>query len=182
VLLLERHPANASDALSSIGVRWSWLSPGMLALRYVLAGDMNRVRIPRLRPTGLGIELWKHTCCEVFLAHPGRPEYHELNFSPSGEWAAYAFTGYRDGSPLAEAGLDPHIRVKASEHELQIDAHIPIRRLLPGYSGEPLRAGLSAVVEDEQGSISYWALKHPPGKPDFHHPDAFALELNEVRN
>jgi hypothetical protein len=40
-----------------------------------------------------------------------------------------------------------------------------------------LQLALSAVVEDEQGLLSYWALKHPPGRPDFHHPDAFALEL-----
>jgi hypothetical protein len=40
-----------------------------------------------------------------------------------------------------------------------------------------LRVALSAVIEEEGGMLSYWALKHPPGKPDFHHPDAFALEL-----
>jgi hypothetical protein len=41
----------------------------------------------------------------------------------------------------------------------------------------PLRLGLSAVIEENDGTISYWALKHLPGKPDFHHPDSFALEL-----
>jgi hypothetical protein len=38
------------------------------------------------------------------------------------------------------------------------------------------------VVEDEAGAFAYWALKHPPGKPDFHHPDAFALVLDEIRD
>jgi hypothetical protein len=33
------------------------------------------------------------------------------------------------------------------------------------------------VIEEKSGLLSYWALKHPPGKPDFHHPDAFALEV-----
>jgi hypothetical protein len=33
------------------------------------------------------------------------------------------------------------------------------------------------VVEEKDGLLSYWALNHPPGKPDFHHPDAFVLEL-----
>ena len=32
-------------------------------------------------------------------------------------------------------------------------------------------------IEEASGRISYWALKHPPGRPDFHHPDGFALEL-----
>ena len=34
-----------------------------------------------------------------------------------------------------------------------------------------------AVIEAVDGSVSYWALAHPAGKPDFHHPDGFALQL-----
>jgi hypothetical protein len=41
----------------------------------------------------------------------------------------------------------------------------------------PCRLGLSAVLEDTAGMRSYWALAHPPGAPDFHNPDCFALEL-----
>ena len=40
------------------------------------------------------------------------------------------------------------------------------------------RLGLSAVIEDANGDISYWALAHPPGKPDFHHADGFACEFS----
>jgi hypothetical protein len=36
---------------------------------------------------------------------------------------------------------------------------------------------LSAVIETLDGAKSYWALAHPPGKPDFHHADCFAIEL-----
>lgn len=39
------------------------------------------------------------------------------------------------------------------------------------------RMGLSAIIETNDGTKSYWALRHPPGKPDFHHRDCFALEL-----
>jgi hypothetical protein len=39
------------------------------------------------------------------------------------------------------------------------------------------RIGLSAVIEEQDGTISYWALRHAAGKPDFHHPDGFAMEL-----
>jgi hypothetical protein len=45
------------------------------------------------------------------------------------------------------------------------------------HAGARLTLALSAVIEDEDGVLSYWALKHPAGKPDFHHRDAFALEL-----
>jgi hypothetical protein len=40
-----------------------------------------------------------------------------------------------------------------------------------------LRLALAAVVEEDDGRLSYWALQHAPGNPDFHHPECFTLEL-----
>ena len=38
--------------------------------------------------------------------------------------------------------------------------------------------GLSAVIEEEGGIKSYWAVAHPDGdKPDFHDPACFAARL-----
>jgi hypothetical protein len=37
--------------------------------------------------------------------------------------------------------------------------------------------GLNAIIEESDGTRSYWALAHPPGEPDFHHPDCILLEL-----
>jgi hypothetical protein len=45
-----------------------------------------------------------------------------------------------------------------------------------------LRIGLTAVVEDASGALSYWSLRHPAGRPDFHHADAFALRLEPPRD
>jgi hypothetical protein len=45
-------------------------------------------------------------------------------------------------------------------------------------AGTNWELGLSAVLEEKDGTKSYWALAHPPGdKPDFHHPDCFAARL-----
>ena len=41
-----------------------------------------------------------------------------------------------------------------------------------------LRLGLAAVIEDKARVLSYWALKHPAEKPDFHHADSFVVELD----
>ena len=38
-------------------------------------------------------------------------------------------------------------------------------------------AALAAVIEDDSGNVSYWALKHAPTRPDFHHPAGFILEV-----
>ena len=101
------------------------------------------------------------------------PRYREFNFSPSSEWAVYAFRGYREGGEL-EGELAPGIVVRRSGDQLELYAEIRPGLLPPGRS---LRLGLSAVVEDADGMLSYWALRHQPGKPDFHHTDAFALQL-----
>jgi hypothetical protein len=41
----------------------------------------------------------------------------------------------------------------------------------------PLRVGLAAVVENDQGQLDYWALNHAAARPDFHHPESFGLEI-----
>jgi len=51
-------------------------------------------------------------------------------------------------------------------------------RIEPGILPEATtKLGLSAVIEEADGTKSFWALAHPPGRPDFHHPDCFALTL-----
>ena len=47
-------------------------------------------------------------------------------------------------------------------------------------SGSQLQIGLSAVVEDTHGALSYWALAHPSARPDFHLSATFVLNLNRV--
>jgi hypothetical protein len=39
------------------------------------------------------------------------------------------------------------------------------------------RLALSAVIEDVDGGLSYWALVHPSSKPDFHNARSFTLVL-----
>jgi hypothetical protein len=107
----------------------------------------------------------------------GQQSYWEFNFSPSGEWAAYAFKNYRDGGPIEGDGLDPEITVRNVANGFELNAIVRLDRLHAINSHTPMAVGLSAVVEETAGTHSYWALKHTQGKPDFHHPDSFALEL-----
>jgi hypothetical protein len=146
---------------------------------YILEGNLGRLRIAPPRAPRRADKLWEHTCCEIFIGRKALSAYHEFNLASSGEWAAYAFTGYRSGVPLADEELDPRIAVRRAAGQLEIEARIHLDRL--GYGGS-LAIGLSAVVEDENGALSYWALSHPPGKPDFHHREAFALQLDEARH
>ena len=180
--MLAPHPGTRSRAVRAVRASVGRVSSGKLALSYALEGDLARVRVPPPRPPRIAERLWAHTCCEVFVAHAGERAYYELNLAPSGEWAAYAFTRYREGALLAGEDLDPGIAVRSSADGLALDAVVDLARLAPTLARARLALALAAVVEDDAGALSYWALKHPPGKPDFHHPDAFALELDEVRN
>lgn len=169
---LERHSATPCAALRAIEASVT-RNQGSLQLSYCLQGDVDRLAIPAPRAPRVADRLWQHTCCELFIADAAGSGYREFNLSPSGEWAAYRFTGYRAGM----APLDippPHIQVSRSASRLELQARIPLE------SGG--RIGFAAVVEQADGTLSYWALRHPPGKPDFHHRDAFALELDEVRH
>lgn len=174
---LARHPESRSEAVRSVGVHVCREPGGALAMTYSLEGDIARLRVPPPRPPRIAHGLWQHTCCECFVALQGRPGYHEFNFAPSGAWAAYAFAKYREGAPLTDEALNPRIVTRGGAEKLELDATISLDRLSSMHPRATLTVALSAVVEDEQGVLSFWALRHPPGKPDFHHRDAFVLEL-----
>lgn len=171
------HPALPTTALDGIA-GYIERTPSALMLRFSLMGNVNRVRVPPRRPPGFADNLWRHTCCEAFLRREGQAAYHEFNFAPSGEWATYAFARTRERLPLdppTTAALDPHVTVCRGENQLELDAVIQLDRL--SLASGKIMLGLAAVVEDIGGNLSYWALRHPLDKPDFHHPDAFALTL-----
>ncbi|HEU4970112.1 DOMON-like domain-containing protein [Sphingomonas sp.] len=145
------------------------LRPQSMILTYRVDGA-DAVKVPEVCNPGRQDGLWQRTCLEAFVALD-HEAYIELNFSPCAEWAAYRFDGYR----LGMTALDippPSIAPVFGRRILELGISIALVELTP------LRLGLSAVIEEKDGTKSYWALRHPPGdKPDFHHPDCFALEL-----
>jgi len=171
---LQRHPAAPCAPLRSVEVFLERSADGQLQVRYLLDGDLDRLRIPPRRAPRSAERLWQHTCCEIFVAREAEDAYDEYNFSPSGEWASFAFARYREGGAFPSA--DPRIRVGREAGRLELEARVSKR-----YP-EKLRIGLAAVIEDADGALSYWALRHAPGKPDFHQAATFALELDEVRH
>ena len=148
-----------------------------LELGFRLDGNTSRICLTP-RSGGQGpIELWRHTCFEAFVAIDGQAAYHEFNFAPSHEWRVYAFRAYRDLAPPVNVLRSPIVAITTTDDRLKLDARIVLTDLSAVHPHSPLRLGLSAVIESCNGSFSYWALRHPVGKPDFHHADAFALWL-----
>jgi hypothetical protein len=195
--VLTAHPSSRNEALRSLEVRLRAQEPDMLVLHYALEADMSRVRVPAPGAGARADGLWKHTCFEAFLA-PGNgpgvvtprvetpgvatpgvvtPCYFEFNFSPSLDWAIYRFGGYREGMSRAEIARAPALSVRRSEQGLELESVLRLGGLEELCEARHLRIALAAVIEDGDGRLFYWGLEHPPGKPDFHHPSAFALEV-----
>jgi hypothetical protein len=170
---LKRHPDSPSAAtaieaeITRTGTR--------VDLHYTVTGDIPRILIPELSTPSRADELWRHTCLEIFIRVGDAPGYVEFNFSPTGQWAAYSFTGRRQGMSRIPEAADPGIGTRSMDNRFDLRAWLDLSQI-PGLTG-PWLVGLSAIIELTDGSKSFWALQHPVGQPDFHHADCFALRL-----
>jgi hypothetical protein len=151
-----------ASSLGTVATTNIWFGIGAPAERFIIpqGGEGKRTD-----------ELWRTTCFEAFLKAEGESAYREWNFAPSGNWAAYEFSDYREGMESADVA-EPYVRVEDNMTWWAVGATIAV----PSDAGWLL--GLSAVLEEKDGTKSYWALAHPnPDKPDFHLPDCFTAKL-----
>jgi hypothetical protein len=177
---LSPHSSTAQNAWD-VSALASRTGAGELRLRYVVHGAIEGIRLAPADSVHRGDRLWEHTCAEAFVAVEGASGYVELNFSPAREWAAYVFTAYRKGAPLAATSLEPRIVVRRERGAVELDVLVTLADLSPAYRDATLRIGLAMVVEATDGRLTYWALRHPKAQPDFHHADGFVLRLTPSR-
>lgn len=174
-MLLVVHPSETQGVVRSLTAD-ATRSATHLRLRWQLDGELGAIRIPDTVAPARA-DLWRHTCFEAFIAADAQPGYCELNFSPSGAWAAYRFSSYRTGMSPLPLGADPECRWRREPECLVLEAAVSLASLLPGAGHGGLRLALAAVVEARSGALSHWALGHPEAKPDFHQRAAFMLAL-----
>jgi hypothetical protein len=174
---LTHHPDTPPRLEMAVSAEIARAEFGMLVVRYQLDADLGQINVPPpVRYASRGDNLWTTTCFEAFATSTPNGAYVELNFAPSTAWAAYGFTDYRDGG--SDIVIDPpQIDVDAIPGGLELTAAIDAGAIAALDADRFWQIALSAVIEETDGTKSYWALKHPPGPPDFHHPDCFALTL-----
>ena len=172
---LVAHATNPPRFHQHIDVTLTHQADGGLEVAYAIHGLNLDLRVPTPHHPAPTDALWRTTCCELFLAPQGQTGYREFNFSSSGQWACYDFIDTRQRSPQVYAGAAPQLTFSRADDLLSLTAVLPAASL---PKGEPLRLALSVVLEAEGGHLGYWALAHPPGKPDFHRREGFLLRVD----
>ncbi len=170
--MLSSHPDTPALSVRSIEARIVSADDDWLRLRWRIDGIDDLV-FPQFGGKGRADGLWQNTCFELFVMRGDQESYLEFNFSPSQRWAAYVFSGYRATVTEHPLPHEPTCSLRIGTEFAIFDVAVPAQ----GLPTPPWSYGLSAVIEETGGTKSYWALAHPPGAPDFHHPTCFAARL-----
>lgn len=174
---LAPHPAHPTLRVSRVETRILSITDSWLRIRWRIDGAARLV-VPPFAGKGRADNLWQTTCFELFMQPKDEASaYAEFNLSPSERWAAYDFTGYREGMAERPFTREPDSTMRLGQSMAIFDASLP-RAQLPD---PPCRLGLSAVIEEEGGVKSYWALAHSGVTPDFHDAKAFTACLARTK-
>ena len=168
--LLFRHPDTPPGAIHTVDAELRRVPGGVVATFHAV-GDTGRLVVPGPAAPERTDELWRTTCFELFVAGEGE-SYREFNLSSSGAWAAYEFDNHRSGRRDADA----RIEIETSLNNKGLSLVSKIESEFP----DPAQIGLSAVIEETDGLIRYWATAFAPGEPDFHAAATRSLLLDGV--
>jgi hypothetical protein len=177
LLTLQRHAGSACKAVSCIEVEASRPDHHTLMLSFHVTGIIADIALPAAVPSHQADGLWQQSCFEAFIGQPDTDRYCEINLSPSTAWAIYGFEGYRTAMAPLNPDQPPQITTQTEAGRFELRSVITLAGLSSHISLSGWRLGLSAVIEEKGGNLSYWALAHPSERPDFHDRDCFVHEL-----
>lgn len=166
------HPAHPPKQLRTMEAKIIGQDQTWLRVRWRLTGA-GQIVVPAFAGKGRADGLWRTTCFEMFIGQPGIPAYVEVNLSPSERWNVYDFTSRREGMAERPMPREPECTMRKGSDIAIFDAAIPAA----GLPTVPWQCGFTAVMEEEGGIKSYWALSHGDSAPDFHDPACFTFEV-----
>lgn len=164
-------PADSFRLWATVDYAGSFGAVATCNIWFGVAAPLHRFRISQSNDPRRRDELWKTTCLEAFVQSEGATAYREYNFAPSGDWAAYDFTARREGMDEAQLANPPYISLEDNLTWWSLGATFVME------AGRKWTLGLSAVIEESEGTKSYWALAHGGDTPDFHDPSCFTARL-----
>lgn len=115
------------------------------------------------------MKLWEKTCFEIFIKNE-KDSYVEFNFSPNFEWNCFYFQKKGDALKEWERMNRPSTDILLSLDHYFLVAEIRKELFPPGFfdGNHELSVGISSVLKEKSGSLSYWALSHHDSRPNFH--------------
>ena len=168
--MLFRHPDTPPGAIHTVDAELRRFPGGVVATFHAV-GYVSQLMVPPPVTPGRADDLWRTTCFELFVGDEGE-SYREFNFSPSRAWAAYAFESHRSGRRDIDARIE--IETTLNNKSLLVTAKIE------SEFSDPAPVGLTAVIEERDGLLRYWATTFAPGEPDFHAAATRSLLLDGV--
>lgn len=124
------------------------------------------------------IKLWEKTCFELFIKNQN-DNYIEFNFSPNFEWNSFYFNKKGDALKQWEPMKIPATEILLSHDHFFLFVNIKKEYFPKEFfdTKNELTAGITSVIKDKSGSLSYWALSHNDIRPNFHHFDSFKYKF-----
>jgi hypothetical protein len=169
-------PFSSTESLSNLKIAGNIARNGnQLAIRYILEGDLKEIAIvlPSNTPSRKH-ELWKDTCFELFIGIKNSTQYWEFNLSPAGHWNVYHFDGYRQGIQEEIAFENLPFNIQNQGDSLVLALNIDLDKII---LEQAIEIGITTVIRDRDGKVTYWALTHKGAEADFHLRDSFIIEL-----
>ncbi|MEH2001592.1 MAG: DOMON-like domain-containing protein [Nostoc sp.] len=147
-----------------------------LAIRYMLEGDLKEIVIaPPSNTPSRKHELWEDTCFEFFLGIKNFARYWEFNLSPGGHWNVYRFDGYRQGMQEETAFENLPFNIQNQTDGLILMLDVDLDKIISAE--QAIEVGITTVIKDRNGEVTYWALTHQGAEADFHLRDSFIVKL-----
>lgn len=147
-----------------------------LTINYQLIGDLQEIVItPPSDTPKRQHELWQNTCFEFFLGMKNSQRYWEFNLSPAGHWNIYRFDSYRQGMQEETAFNVLPFSVEHQSGSLVLSVNVDLDKIVA--SEQLLDVGITTVIKQKDGRVTYWALVHQGNEADFHIRESFIVEL-----
>ena len=185
-IALVPHPASGPGPLRSLHATVALAGSSAVTVEFAAHGELSRLRLAPVSATPQRREgLWRHSCFELFARRGAERGYREFNFAPSGDWAAWVFEDYRSGGrEIERARVAITTRsVDSGRWSLRAQVELGEAAATAGVAAaaDTWWLNLAAVIEAEDGALSYWAANHAGAQPDFHDRGCFCVPLHPTQ-
>lgn len=137
-------------------------------ISYKLKGELPTIDLGEGHPHHARVmKLWEKSCFELFIKTQ-EDSYIEFNFSPEFEWNCFYFA--KKGETLAEYARVDSVKmdILLSLDVFHLIVELDKKKFPDGFFQGPLKAGITSVIKEKNGKVSYWALSHHDIRPNFH--------------